>query len=168
MMFVIACVLGGALAGSGPGSAQPPAQLALQQLQADFHGASTYADYELMHSLWADDAVAMAAGQVFEGPDEIADFFSSSPNWGVSAALSPTYKTTWDVHGDTALLQFECVIVNTGDLDPLTTPLSTIPFGGQNPDVEIVQHSTATCTAVRQDGRWVIQTFVGSAGPPQP
>ena len=77
-----------------------------------------------------------------------------------------------DVHGNTATLQFECVIVRTGDerdpLDPLTTALSTIPFGGQNPDVQIVQHSTATCVAVRRRGGWYLKSFSGSAGPPAP
>lgn len=154
-----------ALTGATPGPGQATAQLALQQLQTDFHGAGTLGDYELMHSLWAEDAVVMAAGQVFVGPDDIADFFSSGPNWGTAASLAPTYKTNWDVQGNTASIQFECILVNTGGLDPLTTPLSTIPFGGQNPDVEIVQHSTATCTAVREQGRWVFQTFSGSAGP---
>ena len=167
-IVIAGSVIGVAMAGTGSRSTQPQAQLALLQLQADFHGAATFADYDLMHSLWAEDAVVMAAGQVFVGPDDIADFFSSSPNWGVSASLAPTYKTTWDVHGNIASVQFECVIVKTGVLDPLTTPLSTIPFGGQNPDVEIVQHSTATCTAVFENGRWVFNTFSGSAGPPQP
>jgi hypothetical protein len=160
------CLFGSALAGSWARAVEPTGQLALQQLQADFHGASALGDYDLMYSLWADDAVVSAGGGMFHGPDEIADFFSSSPNWGQAAALAPTYKTVYDIHGNTATLQFECVIVNTGGLDPLTTPLSTIPFGGQNPAVAIVQHSTATCTAVRQGNGWVFQTFVGSAGPP--
>jgi hypothetical protein len=86
----------------------------------------------------------------------------------VIASLSPTYKTNYSIHGNTASLQFECVIVYTGGLDPLTTALSTIPFGGQNPNVEIVQHSTATCTAVKQGNRWVFQSFSGGAGPIMP
>ncbi|MGI9015265.1 MAG: nuclear transport factor 2 family protein [Phycisphaerales bacterium] len=117
-----------------------------------------------MRSLWAEDAVVNAGGNTFVGPDDIADFFSASPNWGVAASLAPAYKTNYQVRGNMGMIQFECVIVNTGDLDPLQTPLSTIPFGGQTPDVEIVQHSTATCTAIKDRGRWVLLTFDGSAG----
>ncbi len=154
---------------SGAGGAdgrQPASVLALQHLQRDFHGANTLGDYELMHSLWAEDAVVMAAGQVFVGPDDIADFFASGPYWGRAANLSPTYKNLYDIQGDTAAFRFECVLVDVSGMDPLTTPFSTIPFGGQNPDVEIVQHSTAEGTMVKERGRWVIKTFNGSAGPP--
>jgi len=164
-LAAVACLLIAAAGGSGNSPAQPQAQLELLQLQIDFHGAATLGDYELMHNLWADDAVVNAGGNKYFGPDDIADFFSSSPNWGEAASLAPTYKTNYEIRGNTATLQFECVLVNTGGHDPLTTPLSEIPFGSQNPDVEIVQHSTATCTAVRQGGRWVLKTFDGSAGP---
>jgi len=159
------CLIGGVLAGAGPGPEETPAGVALLGLQAAFHGAGTLGDYDYMRSLWADDAVVNAAGNTYHGPDEIADFFSSGPYWGRAASLAPSYKTTYSVHGNVAALQFECVLVDTGGNDPLQTPLSTIPFGGQNPDVLIVQHSTATCTAVKQGNRWVFQTFTGSAGP---
>jgi hypothetical protein len=160
-----ACVIGVALGTGGPDARQPQAQLALQRLQADFHGQGAVADYDLLHSLWAEDAVAYVAGMEIHGPDAISDFFSSSPLWGHVASLAPTYKTFWDIQGNTASIQFECVLVYTGDLDPLGTSFSTIPFGGQNPDVEIVQHSTAAVEAVIENGQWKIQTFVGSAGP---
>jgi len=169
-VLLTACLAVGTLAGGGRPSlaarlARPEDQLALLQLQSDFHGANTLQDYELMYSLWADDAVVNAAGSTFTGPAEISDFFSS--NWGAvqSASLVPSYKTNYQIVGKTATLQFECVIVNTTGQDPIATPLSTIPFGAQIPSVEIVQHSTATCTAVKRGNRWVLKTFNGSAGP---
>lgn len=163
------CLLG-AIAGSGPSGGQtdgrqPVAELAVQQLQSDFHAANTLGDYELMFSLWAEDAVFTNPSLRIEGRQAVADFFASGAYWGRVANLSPTYKNEYTIHGNTATYRFECILVDVSGQDPLTTPLSTIPFGAQNPQVEIVQHSTAEGIMVNEGGRWVIKTFNGSAGP---
>lgn len=167
VFFSSSCVAG-ALAGTmlgGPAEeATPEAQLALEQLQSDFHGATTLADYDLMHSLWTDNAVFHGPAGPVVGPDAIADFFANGPRWGQVASLAPTYKTWFEIDGNVAKGQFECVLVDTFGADPVTTPLSTIPFGSQNQGVEIVQHSTASITAVRDRGVWKIQVFRGAAG----
>lgn len=143
----------------------PRAQLELQQLQVDFHAAGTLGDEELMRSLWAEDAVFFGPRGPVVGPDAITAFFIGGEWWGEAASLAPTYKTWFEVDGNEAAGQFECILVEVRGSSPLTTPLSAIPFGSQNPDVEIVQHSTATVTAVKRRGRWLLHTFRGSAGP---
>ena len=163
------CLLAGLIgSASGGGSdGQLNALVALRDLQADFHAATALGDEDLMYSLWADDAVFHGPNGDLEGPDEITDFLTSSPNWGKAAALSPTYETTFDIQGNTATFYFECVFVRVdvdNGADPLTEILSTIPFGGQNPDVEITQHSRAYGEAVKSGNRWVFQEF----GPPPP
>ena len=135
------------------------------QVRANFHGSVTTEDIELLRSLWADDSTVWAGGSMFHGPDEIVGFFSTVPAWGKTTSLAPSFKTKIQLYGEVATLQFECIIVHTGGLDPLETPLSTVPFGSQNPAVEIVQHSTATCMAVKENGDWKIKLFAGSAGP---
>jgi len=150
---------------------QPDAELALIQLQSDFHEAITRGDYELMLSLWAEDAVFSSPAATVVGRTAIANFFSSGWGWGATTNLTSSYKAGFDIRGNKAAFEFECIAVDVGGMDPETTPLSTIPFGAQNPAVKIVQHSHASCTAVKRGrhckgGRqWVIQTFMGSAGP---
>ncbi len=149
-----------------PGNANPPsAKLALRELQSDFHEAVTCGDYDLLFSLWAEDAVFTIPAGTFVGPTEITDFFASSPLWGGATSLSSNYKWLYGVNNNTATFVFECVIVDVSGLDPLITPLSTVPFGDQNPDVLIVQHSNASATAIRSGNTWLFQTFTGAAGP---
>ncbi|MFG0284336.1 MAG: hypothetical protein ACF8R7_07925 [Phycisphaerales bacterium JB039] len=159
------CALAGFTAGGGEAGPQPRDLLALQQLQSDFHASGALGSRELLEEIFAENAVANVAGMTFEGRDAVVDFFSSSPLFGKVVSLAPSYKSEYEIHGNWATYSFECVIVNAGGGDPLTTPLSTIPFGAQNPTVEIFQHSTAQGMMVREDGRWVILTFNGSAGP---
>lgn len=163
--FVAVCLLAGLIgsaAGGGSDEGNLNAELALRQLQTDFHGATSLADEDLMRSLWADDAVFHGPGGDLEGPDDITGFFVNGPRWGTVASLSPTYEAEYDIRGNTATFRFECVLVDVGGGDPVTEVLSTIPFGSQNANVEIVQHSTAYGTAVKSGKRWVFKEF----GPP--
>lgn len=170
---LLAGLIGPATGGGSDDQGLLNARLALHQLQSDFHGATALADEDLMRSLWANDAVFRGPGGPYVGPDDIVDFFvngadgNGNPRWGRCAGLSPTYETTFDIRGNTATFRFECVFVEVdvaNGADTVTETLSTVPFGAQNPDVEIVQHSTAYGTAVKSGDRWVFLEF----GPPPP
>lgn len=161
--LVSLCVLSALIVPARGGNGQLNAELALRQLQADFHGAGALGDYDLMHSLWADDAVFHGPTGDIEGPDDIADFFKKGKYWGHSANLAPSYESRFDIQGNTATYRFECVIVSiSDDDDPISVVLSSVPYGSQNSTVEIVQHSTAYGKAVKRGNRWVFQEF----GPP--
>jgi hypothetical protein len=161
---LLGSLTGSSAGGQGDESSQPMARLALLQLQEDFHAASTLGDQTLMESIWAEDGVFSNPAMTINGRSAIVAFFMSSPGWGVTASLVPSYKTVMDIQGNTATMHFECVILTVGGNDPLTVPFSTIPFGSQNPAVEVVQHSNASITAVKRGNRWYIHTFNGGAG----
>ena len=91
------------------------------------HGANTMADYDLMKSIWTEDAVFNGPGGPIVGPTAIANFFAAGPRWGKTASLAPTYKTQYAIQGNEAQLQFECILVDTGGKSPLATTLSTVP-----------------------------------------
>jgi hypothetical protein len=143
---------------------QPSDRLALDGLQSGFHGAFTAADAGLMRSLWTKDAVFSGGGNVIEGRDKIVDFFQNGPGWGTTANLVPSYKSTFDIRGNEATIRFECVIVKVDGSSPLTTALSSLPPGSQNPKVEIIQHSNTTIEAVKHRGHWLIKSFIGKGG----
>jgi hypothetical protein len=145
-----------------PAAALPPD---LARLQSEFHEANSTGDDDLMYSLWAVDAVFTSGAGTFVGRDDIVEFFTGNPSFGEVASLAPTYKSVYDIHGDTADYAFECIILTTSGQDPLATTFSTVPFGDQDPSVTIVQHSNASGTAVRRGNRWVFQTFNGGVGP---
>ena len=136
----------------------------LRQLQEKFHGASTKADVKMMASIWTQDAVFSGGGNVVKGRDKIVDFFRRGANWGKAANLAPTYKSTFQIKGNKATIQFECVIVKVDGSSPLTTALSSLPPGSQNSKVEIVQHSNTTIEAVRRGADWKIRSFTGKGG----
>jgi len=166
---LVSCSLLSALVGTATGtqraaSGQPNVELALRDLQSAFHEAVTLGDYDLMRSLWAENAVFSNPSLTITGPTAIADFFASSSGWGKVVSLTPSYKATFDIRDNQVAFAFECIVVDVSGLDPLTTPLSSIPFGSQNPSAEIVQHSNATCTAVWEGGAWLIQSFTGGGG----
>jgi hypothetical protein len=141
-----------------------PLDAELLDLRRDFHLANSLGDYDLMLSLWTDDAIFSAAPGTFVGPEAITDFLASSPYWGTAANLTSESKGGFVRRGNEADFQFECIIVHVNGADPLKTSLSTLPPGAQNPIVEIVQHSNTQGRAVYEDGRWKFETFNGSGG----
>lgn len=154
------------LAGSTPGAVEPPpGELGLLQLRKDFHLANTLGDYDLMRSLWTDDAEFVGGGNHIVGGDAITDFLASGPLWGTSVSLTSESTTAFEITGNRAQYAFECIIVHVDGGPPLETSLSSIPPGSQNPDVEILQHSNTSGVAVRDDGRWKFQVFNGAGGP---
>ena len=147
------------------------AQLArLYQLQSAFHEAATASapgeinDVEQrvqdVLELFADDATLtflptnttfVGAGKESCDPGTICDFFSNiaptfqEPNRWVS--LSPAYATHFDIHGNTAVIEFEC------------------HFFDENWDN--VVHLAVDGTAKKVRGRWVFSEFVtGPTGVP--
>ena len=84
------------------GDPAPPAAIGLMQLSEDFHLANTLGDYNLMFSIWADDAVFNGGGNHITGATDIADFLASGPNWGTSVSLTSESKASFDVHGNSA------------------------------------------------------------------
>jgi hypothetical protein len=161
------CSLLGALIASPPAApdANSATEAELLQLREDFHLAGSIGDYELMKSLWTEDAVFNSPGGTVKGATNIADFFASNPGWGKTVSLTSESKTRFQVNGTRAYYGFECIIVRVDAGLPLETSLSNIPFGTQNPSVEIIQHSHSKGIAVYQGGRWKFQVFNGGAGP---
>lgn len=165
--LVSSCLLSGLIGTGMHFFPRPNDRIALLELAAAFHGASPNKDAELMRSIWAKDAEFRGGGNVINGRDKIVEFFTGADNWGETANLTPAYKTIMDIHGNKATMKFECVIVEVDGSSPLTTSLSSLPPGSQNPKVEIIQHSTATIEAVKKRGQWLIQKFNGAGGPIQ-
>lgn len=130
------------------------AQLAaIHELQSAFHGALHDSDYEAILALWTDDATLQVGPTSATGPQEIAEFFRSSPpfknGW---AALAPTYNTRIEVDGNRAEFGFECVYV--------AEPPSGVLTG--NP---VTAHLHATGFMRKVGDRWLFESFVGGAGP---
>jgi len=122
----------------------------LYRLQADFHGALNAGDADAVRALWTDDAAVTAMGSTFTGPDEIVGFFSGSgPFVNGWASLAPAYKTHFEIQGNRATYQFECVYVEDG------SNLTGHP---------VVAHLNATGTMRKVGDRWLFETFVAGAG----
>lgn len=98
---------------------QKAQQFELNQLEKAFHLAGSYGgDIDAMASLWADDATLTVGTTVYTGKDAILGFFAAGGpfhnNW---VGLTPAFKFTADIHGDTADISFQCDYV-----DPSVTP----------------------------------------------
>jgi len=126
---------------------------ALHELQARFHESISGGGHidELM-SLWADDATFTVGETTLHGKDEIRSFFLQSPgfthNW---VSLSPAFKTSFEVHGKTADIYFECHFVDWQ----------------ANPQV-VLTHGTFEGTARKVEGRWLFSHITGGVNPLTP
>jgi hypothetical protein len=129
-----------ALANGDPGDNPGVAIAALHQLQARFHASISGGGHidDLM-ALWADDATFTVGSTVLPGKDQIRAFFLNSGgfthNW---VSVSPAWKTSFDVHGDTADVYFECHFV-----DWRATPQT------------VLTHGTFTGSAKKFAGSWL-------------
>jgi len=90
----------------------------LNELEKAFHLAGSYGgDINAQMALWADDATLtiVSTGAVVSGKDAVRAFFSAAgPFNHYWVGLTPAFKLTADIHGDTAELTFQCVYVNPG------------------------------------------------------
>ena len=119
----------------------------IDQIEKDFHRATTKKDIDLMMSLYAPNAtMTVGPGATASGLDEIRRFwleesapFAPENNW---ISDHPAYKLEITVNGDRGTLHFEChyVDVETG---------------------EVVSATTADFDVARIDGKWLITNMVG-------
>ena len=157
VVTVIAIALGvlvGALAASGGSSASSASEQELQrsadlweidQLQRNFHRATTTKDVDLMMSLYAPNATFTFPGTIAAGKKEIRQFWltsrSMTNNW---ISETPIYKVRITVNGDRGTLYFECVYV-----DPTTE--------------KVVSTTAADVDVARINGHWLVTNVAGAS-----
>jgi ketosteroid isomerase-like protein len=150
-VFLLSVVLV-ACSGSGTGSTGDQLRLSedkweIDQIEKNFHHATTTKDIDLMMSLYAPNAtMTVGPGVTASGLDEIRQFWleDSAPFEPENIWLSdhPAYKLEITVDGDRGTLHFEChyVDVKTG---------------------EVAAATTADFDVARIDGKWLITNMVG-------
>lgn len=133
----------------------------IYELQAAFHRAKTTQDLDLMMLLWARDATftnrSTAPPTVYQGFEAIKAFWQGSGSFTHHRfSLVPSFKTTIEVHGDTAYLYFECHDVGN---------FTSGSFG--DPGMKTIINDTFLAGTLRQvAGRWLFQNM--TAGPSSP
>ena len=65
--------------------------------------------------------------------------------------LGPAYKTSFDIHGNTATVYFECWYFDASKYDPTSNP----------PILTLMSHPTAQGTATKVDGVWLLSFITG-------
>jgi ketosteroid isomerase-like protein len=121
----------------------------IDQIEKDFHEATTTKDIDLMVSLWAPNAtLTIGPGITAAGTDEIRQLwleesaaFQPTNNW---ISDHPAYKVDITVNGDRGTLHFECHYV---DADTRELALTTV----------------ADLDVARIDGRWLITNMVAGS-----
>jgi ketosteroid isomerase-like protein len=121
----------------------------IDQIETNFHHATTTKDIDLMMSLWAPNAtLTVGPGETAVGTDEIRQFwltksvaFDPSTRW---ISDHPAYKLDVTVAGDRGTLHFECHYV---DYDKSRVDVATV----------------ADMDVARIDGRWLITNFVAGS-----
>jgi len=88
----------------------------IEQIEVNWHKASSTKNLDLMMSLWADNATFQAGTQTYTGKQQIRDFFATKAapfrpenNW---VSETPAYKIRVTVNGDKGTLYFECHYVD--------------------------------------------------------
>ena len=153
-VFLLSVVLV-ACGGSGAGSSRADESRRFQdmweidQIEKDFHHATTTKDIDLMVSLYAPNAtMTVGTGATAAGLDEIRQFwltkaatFEPENHW---VSDHPAYKLEITVNGDRGTLHFEChyIDIETG---------------------EVVYATTADFDVARIDGKWLITNMVGGS-----
>jgi hypothetical protein len=119
----------------------------IDQIEKNFHEATSLKDIDQMMSLYAPNATAtFGPGQTVAGKDEIRAVwlksvpFKAETNW---LSDHPAYKLVATVDGDRGTLRFECHFV-----DMLTRKIAAVTAANQD--------------VARIDNRWLITNFVGS------
>src|SRR5690349_16366312 len=117
----VAATLGVAACGSSSSSSSKAAQNtaakeAIEQIEVNWHKASSKKDVALMMSLWAPNATFTVGGKTYSGKAEIQNFFAhvAAPfmighDW---VSDTPAYKERVTVTGDKGTIYFECHYVD--------------------------------------------------------
>jgi ketosteroid isomerase-like protein len=150
-VFLLSVVLV-ACSGSGAGSTGDQSRRfqdmwEIDQIEKNFHKATSVKDIELMLSLYSPNATfTVGGGETAVGLDEIREFWTTkSPaflptnNW---ISDHPAYKLEITLNGDRGTLHFECHFV-----DAETGVVAAVTAG----DADVA----------RIDGQWLITNFVG-------
>ncbi len=122
----------------------------IDQIEKDFHEATTTKNIDLMISLWTPTATLSVGPATATGTEEIrkfwlekSDAFDPTNHW---ISDHPAYKVEITVAGDRGTLHFECHYV---DFETAKVHLTTV----------------ADLDVARIDGRWLITNMVaGSTG----
>jgi ketosteroid isomerase-like protein len=145
-VVLVAC--GGSPTGSSGGQSRRFADMwQIDQIEKNFHHATTTKDIDSMMSLWAPNAtMTIGAGETASGLDEIRQFwlesaavFQAETNW---ISDHPAYKLEITLNGDRGTLHFECHYI-----DPKTG--------------EVVSVTAADMDVARIDGKWLITSMIG-------
>ena len=121
----------------------------IDQIEKDFHQATTLKDIDLMMSLWAPNAtLTTGPASTAAGLDEIKRYwldesaaFAPETEW---ISDHPAYKLEITVNGDLGTLHFECHYI-----------------GIQTKKTEAV--TVADLDVARIDGHWLITNLVGGS-----
>jgi uncharacterized protein (TIGR02246 family) len=159
---VAAGVVVGAVAASGGSSTSSASEQEMRrnadlweidQLEKNFHKATTKKDIDLMASLFAPNATLTVPGTTAVGRKAIRQFwltkgksFEPQNNW---ISETPPYKVRITVNGDRGTLYFECHYVDakTGKVAAVTA---------------------ADGDVARINGRWLITSLAGASAPLTP
>lgn len=162
LVAVTVAFLVGSLAASGGSSASSTSEQQMRrnadlweidQLEKNFHKATTRKDIDLMASLFAPNATLTVPGTTAVGRKAIRQFwltkgksFQPSNRW---ISETPPYKVRITVNGDRGTLYFECHYVDarTGKVAAVTA---------------------ADGDVARINGRWLITSLAGASAPLTP
>ena len=162
LVAVAATVLIGALAASGGSSESSASEQEMRlhadlweidQLEKNFHKATTMKDVALLESIFAPNATLTVPGTTRVGRKAIGHFFLTkgasfkpSNRW---ISETPPYKVRITVNGDRGTLYFECHYV-----DARTGKVASV--------------TAADGDVARINGRWLITSLAGSSAPLAP
>ena len=154
-LAVLLVVLGVACGGSGTSSdtqqllQEKADKWAIDQIEKNFHKATTLKDIDLLMSLWAPHATLSIGSELTaSGKDEIRQMWleeGSAFQPGTHLISDhPAYKLEITVSGDRGTLHFECHYVDAGTGN-------------------MVLVTEADLDVARIDGRWLITNMVGGS-----
>jgi ketosteroid isomerase-like protein len=150
-VFVLSVVLA-ACGGSSAGSTESRRfqdMWEIDQIEKNFHDATTNQDIGLMMSLYAPNAtITVGTGDTASGLDEIrqffleeAAFFEPGNHW---ISDHPAYKLEITVNGDRGTLHFECHYIDANTH-------------------EVVAATAGDFDVARIDGKWLITNMIGGS-----
>ena len=148
---VVVCLA--ACTNSGTSSATEQAQQhkadmwEIDQIEKNFHEATTNKDIDQMMSLWAPNAtLTVGPGETAAGLDEIRQFFLDKSSMFQTDAHwvsdHPAWKMDVTVNGDRGTLHFECHFIDVKS-------------------EKVASTTAADMDVARIDGRWLITRMLG-------